>query len=47
MTRRTKIIPKKEGVIGASLKLRGALTTPEIFQRYQRTFLLNLYVNTL
>ena len=39
MTRRTKVVSKSEPMIDASLKLWLALTTPHIFQTYQKTFL--------
>jgi hypothetical protein len=39
MTRRTKVVSKKEEMVDASMKLWHALTDPEIFQRYQSTFL--------
>ena len=39
MTRRTKVVSKKDHMIHASLKLWCALTVPEIFQRYQTEFL--------
>ena len=39
MTRRTKVVSKKEEMIDASMKLWCALTTPEIFERYQTIFL--------
>ena len=39
MTRRTKIVSKKEEMIDASMKLWCALTTPEAFQQFQETFL--------
>ncbi|MGH8550097.1 MAG: transposase, partial [Methylococcales bacterium] len=35
MTRRTKVVSKKEAMIDASFKLWLALTTPDIFQGYQ------------
>ena len=39
MTRRTKVVSKKEEMIHASLKLWCYLTTPEIFAHYQEAFL--------
>jgi insertion element IS1 protein InsB len=39
MTRRTKVVSKKEAMIDASIKLWLALTTPDIFRAYQRSFL--------
>jgi insertion element IS1 protein InsB len=39
MTRRTKVVSKKEEMIDASMKLWCALTTPEIFEQYQAKFL--------
>ena len=39
MTRRTKVVSKKIEMIDASLKLWCALTTPEVFQQYQKIFL--------
>jgi insertion element IS1 protein InsB len=39
MTRRTKVVSKKEHMIHASMKLWCALTDPETFKAYQRTFL--------
>lgn len=39
MTRRTKVVSKKEAMIDASIKLWLALTTPDIFRAYQRAFL--------
>ena len=39
MTRRTKVVSKKEEMIHASLKLWCALTDPETFHAYQSAFL--------
>ncbi|MBS0185578.1 MAG: IS1 family transposase [Proteobacteria bacterium] len=39
MTRRTKVVSKKEEMIDASMKLWCALSTPAIFQKYQDVFL--------
>lgn len=39
MTRRTKVVSKKEEMIDASIKLWHALTDQEIFKNYQKTFL--------
>jgi len=39
MTRRTKVVSKKEEMMDASLKLWHALTNKEIFKTYQKTFL--------
>lgn len=39
MTRRTKVVSKKEEMIDASIKVWCALTTPEIFSHYQEIFL--------
>ena len=39
MTRRTKIVSKKESMVNGSLKLWCALTTPEIFLQYQKILL--------
>jgi insertion element IS1 protein InsB len=39
MTRRTKVVSKKERMVYDSLKIWLALTTPHIFQYYQQTFL--------
>lgn len=39
MTRRTKIVSKKEQMVYDSIKIRIALTTPDIFQQYQDTFI--------
>ncbi|MGH8499033.1 MAG: IS1 family transposase [Methylococcales bacterium] len=39
MTRRTKVVSKKEAMIDASLKLWLVLSTPDIFQGYRKTFL--------
>lgn len=39
MTRRTKVVSKKEEMIDASMKLWCALTEPSIFKTYQETFL--------
>lgn len=39
MTRRTKVVSKKEEMIHASLKLWCALATPDVFKRYQDAFL--------
>ena len=39
MTRRTKVVSKKEEMMDASIKLWHALTDQEIFKTYQRTFL--------
>ena len=39
MTRRTKVVSKKEFMVNASLKLWLALTTPAIFLQYQRQYI--------
>ena len=39
MTRRTKVVSKKEEMVHASMKLWCALTDPSIFKAYQETFL--------
>ena len=39
MTRRTKVVSKKEAMVDASLKLWLALTEPIIFGLYQKQFL--------
>jgi hypothetical protein len=39
MTRRTKIVSQKDEMVDASLKLWHALTDPETFAYYQKTFL--------
>ncbi len=39
MTRRTKVVSKKESMIYDSIKLWCVLTTPEIFSQYQKIFL--------
>lgn len=39
MTRRTKIVSKKEEIVYGSIKLWCALTTPEIFAQYQNELL--------
>ena len=39
MTRRTKVVSKKEFMVNASLKLWLALTTPAIFLKYQQQYL--------
>jgi len=39
MTRRTKVVSKKEGMIDATLKLWQALTDPGTFRAYQTAFL--------
>ena len=39
MTRRTKVVSKKEKMVNGSMRLWCALTTPEIFQLYQKTLL--------
>ncbi|WP_162147066.1 IS1 family transposase [Holospora obtusa] len=39
MTRRTKVVSKNEFMVYGSIKLLCALTTPEIFNHYQKTFL--------
>ncbi|WP_456325957.1 hypothetical protein [Desulfonauticus submarinus] len=39
MTRRTKVVSKKEEMVHATLKLWYALTDPEIFTQYQQKFL--------
>jgi IS1 family transposase len=39
MTRRTKIVPKKEEMVYGSIKLWVALETPEIFAHYQGALL--------
>ena len=36
MTRRTKVVSKKEAMVNASMKLWRALTTPHIFEQYQQ-----------
>jgi insertion element IS1 protein InsB len=43
MTRRTKVVSKKEAMVYGSMKLWCALTTPEIFRQYQKT-LLSIFV---
>ncbi|MDP2816120.1 MAG: hypothetical protein Q8O19_05515 [Rectinemataceae bacterium] len=39
MTRRTKVVSKKEQMVYDSIKLSLALTTTDIFQQYQNVFL--------
>ncbi|ETZ06723.1 hypothetical protein P618_201129 [Holospora obtusa F1] len=39
MTRPTKVVSKKEFMVYGSIKLWCALTTPEIFNHYEKTFL--------
>ncbi len=39
MTRRTKVVSKKEFMVNATLKLWLALTTPTIFLQYQQQYL--------
>jgi insertion element IS1 protein InsB len=39
MTRRTKVVSKKERMVYDSIKLWCALTTPDIFAQFQQTFL--------
>lgn len=39
MTRRTKVVSKKEQMIYDSMKLWLALTTPSLFEQYQATFI--------
>ena len=39
MTRRTKVVSKKEFMVNASIKLWLALTTPTIFLQYQQRYL--------
>jgi IS1 family transposase len=39
MTRKTKVVSKKAEMVYSTIKLWHALTNPEIFQRYQDTFL--------
>ena len=39
MTRRMKVVSKKEAMVNASMKLWCALTTPHIFEQYQQVFL--------
>ncbi len=39
MTRRTKVVSKKEFMVNASIKLWLALTNPDIFTRYQALYL--------
>ena len=39
MTRRTKVVSKKESMVDASIKLWHALTDPETFSQYQGVFL--------
>ncbi|MDR1921358.1 MAG: hypothetical protein LBS31_06390, partial [Candidatus Adiutrix sp.] len=39
MTRRTKVVSKKEGMVHASLKLWRALNEPKVFTHYQELFL--------
>ena len=39
MTRRTKVVSKKEEMVHASLKLWCALCNPEVFEAYRDTFL--------
>ena len=39
MSRRTKIVSKKEEMVNASMKLWHALTDPNIFAQYQQRFL--------
>ena len=39
MTRRTKVVSKKAGMVDVSMKLWLALTTPSLFAQYQNTFL--------
>ena len=39
MTRRTKVVSKKEVMVNATIKLWLALNTPEIFTHYQNTFI--------
>lgn len=38
MTRRTKVVSKKDKMVYDSIKLWCALTTPSVFQQYQNTF---------
>jgi insertion element IS1 protein InsB len=38
MTRRTKVVSKKDEMVYDSIKLWCALTTPDVFQQYQNTF---------
>jgi hypothetical protein len=47
MTRRTKVVPKKESMVHASMKLWLALTDEKIFQQYQKDFLSIFNTNTL
>ena len=39
MTRRTKIVSKKEAMVDASIKLWLSLSDPNIFRQHQETFL--------
>ena len=39
MTRRTKVVSKKDSMVYDTIKLWCALTTPEIFTQYQEIFL--------
>ena len=39
MTRRTKVVSKKEEKIDMTMKLWISLTQPEIFEKFQKTFL--------
>ena len=39
ITRRTKVVSKKEEMMDASIKLWHALTDPTVFKTYQKTFL--------
>ncbi|WP_339040638.1 hypothetical protein [Candidatus Lariskella endosymbiont of Hedychridium roseum] len=43
MTRRTKIVSKKESMVYGSIKLWCALTMPQIFKQYQEE-LLSIFV---
>jgi hypothetical protein len=46
MTRRTKIVSKKEEMVYDSIKLWVALSNPEIFAQYQEVFYLCLGENS-
>ncbi len=39
MTRRTKVVSKKDEMVYESIKPWCALTTPDVFQQYQNTFM--------
>jgi len=41
MTRRTKVVSKKEEMVDSAIKMWCALTQPEVFRRYQDIALSN------